>query len=63
MRLNFFSFFLSRPGPELATPAVSGMTGRGTCGRLGPTSTERVEVGTRGSGVNFLSELVGQADA
>ena len=30
----------------MATPAVSEMTGKGTCGHLGMTSTEEVEVGT-----------------
>ncbi len=47
----------------MTTPAVSGMTGKGTCGHLGMTSTEQVEVGTKRSGANFLLELMGQSDA
>lgn len=47
----------------VATPAVSGMTGKGTCGHLGPMSTEEVGVGTKRSGANFHSELIGQSDA
>lgn len=45
----------------MATPAVSAMTGKGTCGHLGMTST--VEVGSNGSGAHFLLDLMGQADA